>query len=121
MTRTLVSLSSAVALALAALAGPAGATAPKVVKGTVGPGFTIAMTMDGKKVTTLKAGVAYRFQITDRSTAHDFHLTGPGVSRVITGVSFTGTKSVTLTLKKGTYRYVCDPHSSVMKGSVKVA
>jgi len=23
-------------------------------------------------------------------------------------------------LKKGTYKYVCDPHASVMKGSFKV-
>jgi plastocyanin len=30
-------------------------------------------------------------------------------------------KSVTLKLKRGTYRYVCDPHSSVMKGSFRVS
>jgi plastocyanin len=119
MARTLVSLFSAAALALAVFAGPA-AAAPKTVKGTVGPGFTIAMTMDGKKVTTLKAGVAYRFRITDRSAAHDFHLKGPGVNRVVTGVAYTGTKSITLTLRKGNYSYVCDPHSSSMKGTFKV-
>jgi len=26
-----------------------------------------------------------------------------------------------VTLKKGAYRFVCDPHASVMKGSFKVA
>ena len=120
MTRTLVSLFAAATLALAVVAGPAAAAAPKTVKGTVGPGFTIALTMDGKKVKTLKTGVAYRFQITDRSSAHDFHLKGPGVNRVVTGVAFTGTKTVTLTLRKGAYSYVCDPHASSMRGSFTV-
>jgi plastocyanin len=91
------------------------------VRGTVGPGFTINLTLGGKKVTTLKKGVRYRFLISDRSPIHDFHLTGPGLNRVLTGVAFTGTKSVVLTLKKGTYRFVCDPHSGSMHGSFRVA
>ena len=91
------------------------------MKATVGPGFTISMTLAGKKVGTLKAGVPYRFQISDQSSIHDFHLTGHGFSRVLTGVSFTGTKSATMTLQKGSYTYVCDPHSGSMKGSFKVA
>ena len=33
---------------------------------------------------------------------------------MITSVSFVGTKTVTLTLKKGKYTYVCDPHASTM-------
>jgi plastocyanin len=36
------------------------------------------------------------------------------------GVSATGTKTWTVKLKKGTYRYVCNPHASAMKGSFKV-
>jgi hypothetical protein len=55
--------------------------------------------------------VRYRFLIDDRASIHDFHLSGPGLNRVLTGVDFTGTKDVVLTLKKGVYRYVCDPHS----------
>lgn len=102
------------------LAGTASA-APKTVVGTVGPGFTINLKLAGKKVTKLKAGVAYRFVIKDQSSAHDFHLTGPGVNKVITGVGFTGTKSVVLKLKKGSYRFVCDPHAASMKGSFKVS
>jgi plastocyanin len=47
-------------------------------------------------------------------------LSGPGLNKVITSVSFMGTKSVTLKLKRGKYRYVCDPHASVMKGSFLV-
>jgi hypothetical protein len=63
-----------------------------VVEGTVGPGFTITLTLNGKKVTTLKAGTRYRFVITDRASIHDFHLAGPGLNRVITSVEFMGTK-----------------------------
>ncbi|HET9325078.1 MAG TPA: plastocyanin/azurin family copper-binding protein [Gaiellaceae bacterium] len=113
----LVTAAAAVALVVT---GPI-AAAPPVVKGTVGPGFTISLTKGGKKVTSLKAGVRYRFDITDRSSIHDFHLSGPGTNKVITGVGFTGNKSVTLTLKRGTYRYVCDPHRDFMKGSFRVA
>ena len=121
MSRTsLIALVAGLALALV-IAGPATSAAPKTVKGTVGPGFTISLTLNGKKVKTLKAGVPYRFQITDRSAIHDFHLHGPGVDRLITGVAFTGTRSVTVTLKKGSYSFVCDPHSSAMKGSFRVA
>jgi hypothetical protein len=123
MTRTfraaLAVAASGLALALTATA-PA-ASAPKMVQGSVGPGFTIKLTLAGKKVTKLKKGVPYRFQIRDRSAIHDFHLMGPGVNRVLTGVDFTGTKSVVLKLRKGTYRFVCDPHASFMHGSFRVA
>jgi plastocyanin len=91
------------------------------VQGSVGPGFTISLTLGGKKVSTLKKGVPYRFAISHRSSIHDFHLTGPGINRVLTSVEFTGTKSVVLTLRKGTYRFFCDPHASVMHGSFRVA
>ena len=40
---------------------------------------------------------------------------------MLTGVDFTGTKSVVLKLRKGTYRFVCDPHASFMHGSFRVA
>jgi len=57
--------------------------------------------------------------IRDRSAEHDFHLRGP-VSRMITGVSFMGTKRITVTLKPGRYTYVCDPHADEMRGSFRV-
>jgi plastocyanin len=121
MSRTLHIAVAALASSLVIPAVAPAAPAPKTVRGTVGPGFTINLTLGGKKVTTLKKGVRYRFLISDRSPIHDFHLTGPGLNRVLTGVSFTGTKSVVLTLKKGTYRFVCDPHSGSMHGSFRVA
>jgi plastocyanin len=117
------SLLVAVAIAATALAAAAGGSAAtaKTVNGTVGPGFTITLTMQGKNVTKLKAGKAYRFVISDRSSIHDFHLSGPGVNRVFTSVEFTGTKSFVLTLKKGSYRFVCDPHSGIMHGRFLVS
>ena len=107
-----------VAVAAAALAptGRGSAAPAKAVNGTVGPGFTIGLTMNGKKVTKLEAATAYRFVISDRSSIHNFHLSRPGFDRVLTGVEYTGTKSVVLRLKKGTYRFVCDPHSGSMSG-----
>jgi plastocyanin len=122
MTRTRSLLLGAVVTA-AALAAPGSGSAAtvKTVNGTVGPGFTIGLTMKGKKVTRLKAGTAYRFVISDRSSIHDFHLSGPGFNRVLTGVEFTGTKRFLLRLKKGSYRFVCDPHSGSMRGGFLVA
>jgi plastocyanin len=107
--------------ALAASTIASAAPASQVVKGTVGPGFAITLTLSGKKVTKLKAGTAYRFVISDRADIHDFHLSGPGFNRVLTSVEFTGTKSFVLRLKKGSYRFVCDPHSGIMHGSFKVS
>ena len=121
MTRAFRAALAVAAAGLALTTTAPAATAPKTLQGTVGPGFTIKLTLDGKKVAKLKKGVRYRFQIRDRSPIHDFHLMGPGVNRVLTGVDFTGTKSVVLKLRKGTYRFVCDPHASLMHGSFRVA
>ena len=90
------------------------------MQGSVGPGFSIGLELGSKKVTRLTQG-RYRFVINDRSSIHDFHLTGPGLNRMLTTVDFVGTKSVVLTLQKGVYRYVCDPHSELMHGSFHVA
>ena len=107
--------------ALAASSIASAAPASQMVTGTVGPGFTITLTLGGKKVTKLKANTPYRFVVRDRATIHDFHLRGPGIDRVLTSVAFQGTKSYTLRLKKGTYRFFCDPHASFMHGSFRVA
>lgn len=118
-TRSL--LLGAVAAAALAATGSGLAGSAKTVTGTVGPGFTIGLAMHGKKVTRLKAGTAYRFVVRDRSSIHDFHLSGPGLNRVLTSVPFTGTKSFVLRLKEGSYRFVCDPHSGIMRGRFKVS
>jgi plastocyanin len=108
------------ALAVAGLGlavASAQAATPKLV-GTVGPGFTITLKQNGTKVTRLKAG-KYSMTVDDRSSIHNFHLTGPGVNKK-TSVGATGKVTWTVTLQKGkTYRFVCDPHASSMKGSFK--
>lgn len=85
-----------------------------------GPGFTIGMkTATGGKVTNLAAG-AYTIVLDDRATAHNARITGPGLNKATT-VPFVGKTTLKVTLKKGTYTFVCDPHRSGMKGTVKVS
>jgi plastocyanin len=118
MRRTVL-LAAAAAVLAALLLGGTAAAAPAKVVGKVGPGYTIGLFVGGKKVKTLRAGKAYRFVVSDRSEDHDFHLIGPGVSRTITSEEFTGTRSVVLKLRKGTYRFLCAPHADDMRGSFK--
>ena len=106
-------------LATALVVAGSAPAATKTLSGTVGPGFTISLKYKGKKVTKLTPG-RYRIRVSDKSDFHNFHITGPGVNRRITAVDFEGTKSRTFRLKKGTYRYVCDPHADEMRGSFKV-
>jgi plastocyanin len=117
MKRTIV-LAVAAALAAFALSGLGQAATPKLV-GTSGPGFDIEVTKGGKDVKTLKRGT-YKIVVRDKSSAHNFHLFGPGVNKK-TSVSAVTTKTWTVTLKKGKYTYQCDVHAaSGMKGSFRV-
>jgi plastocyanin len=106
-----------VAVAAVALAASAPAAVPKLA-GNVGPGFTITLAQGAKKVTSVKAG-RYSLEINDKSSIHNFHLSGPGVNKA-TSVARTGKTTFSVTLRKGTYRFVCDPHASSMKGSFRV-
>jgi plastocyanin len=101
-----------------ALTVPVASAAGPTLNGTVGPGFTITLTKAGKNVTTMKAGKV-TIVVNDKGSIHNFHLTGPGVNKA-TSVSGTGKQTWNVTLKKGTYKYVCDVHTSVMHGSFKV-
>jgi plastocyanin len=101
--------------------GSTAAAAPVKVTGKVGPGYTISLSVGGKRVTKLEPGVTYRFVISDRSSDHDFRIVGPGVSRMLTSESFTGTKTVTLRFRKGSYTFLCAPHSDEMRGRFSVA
>ncbi len=91
------------------------------VTGTTGPGLTITLKKAGKKVTSLKPG-RYTLTVSDKSANHNFVLTGPGVrNKVITGLAYMGTKTVNVTLKRGTYTYYCTPHRAIgMKGTFRV-
>jgi plastocyanin len=109
----------ALAAIVAALTASSALAATPTLNGTDGPGFTITLTKGSTKVTKLKAGT-YKIVVADKSSSHNFHLKGPGVDKK-TSVGGTGTTTWTVTLKKGKYTYVCDPHASFMSGSFTVS
>jgi plastocyanin len=108
----------ALAAIIAAIIVPAAGAATGKLVGTDGPGFTITLKQAGKTVTKLKAGT-YTITIQDKSNLHNFHLTGPGVNKK-TSVGAVKSYTWTVTLTKGTYKYICDPHKTIMKGSFTV-
>jgi plastocyanin len=116
MLRTRLALVTLLVAALVVVASASAAT--PTLNGTDGPGFTISLKKAGKKVSSLKAGKV-KIVIKDLSNIHNFHLTGPGLNKK-TGVGAQGTFTWTVTLKKGTYKFLCDPHAAIMKGSFKV-
>jgi plastocyanin len=105
------------AILIVATTATAGAATPKL-GAFVNDQLQIGVTRAGKHVSSLKAG-KYILVVSDSTSNHNFHLTGPGVNKS-TSVGGKGNFKWTLTLKKGTYKYVCDPHSSFMKGSFTV-
>jgi plastocyanin len=105
------------AAVFASFAANAGAATPKLIASVSDP-VNISLKSGVKKVTSLKAG-KYTIVVKDTATGHNFHLTGPGLNKA-TSVGGKGTFTWTVTLKKGTYKYVCDPHASFMKGSFTV-
>jgi plastocyanin len=120
--RLLVALvSGAVLLTVGTAAGATvTTTVTQKLSGTIGPGFTISLkNAQGTKVTTLTHGT-YTLVVSDKANIHNCTLNGPGISnKMITGTSFVGTKTVTVTLKQGTYRFYCTVHPTVT-GSFKV-
>jgi plastocyanin len=109
----------ALAAIIAALTASSALAATPTLTGTTGPGFTITLKKGSSKVTKLKAG-KYKIVVADKSSIHNFHLKGPGVDKK-TSVGGTGNSTWTVTLKKGTYTFVCDPHKTIMKGSFTVS
>jgi plastocyanin len=116
MFRTRLALVTLLVAALVVVASASAAT--PTLNAVDGPGFTITLKKAGKKVTSLKAG-KYKIVVKDLSNIHNFHLKGPGVDKK-TGVGAQGSFTWMVTLKKGTYKYICDPHVAIMKGSFKV-
>ncbi|HEU5309814.1 MAG TPA: plastocyanin/azurin family copper-binding protein [Candidatus Eisenbacteria bacterium] len=112
-----IAILSAGLVAAFAFAAPSGAR-PEATKlmGTTGPGFTITLKKGGKLVKTLPHG-KYTITVQDKSNIHNFRLKGPGLNKQITTLSQKGSKTVTVTLKKGVYTYQCDPH--VLQGMKK--
>lgn len=100
--------------------GGGGGSASGTLEGETGPGFEIEVKQNGEDAESVKAGT-YTLKVEDKSASHNFHLIGPGVDEKVTDVGFVGDKTVTVTLKKGTYTYQCDPHaSSGMTGTFEV-
>lgn len=85
----------------------------KKLHATVGPGYTLTI-----KESTVPAG-KYKIIVDDKSTIHNFHMTGPGGVDIKTKVSQVVKKAFKVTLKAGTYSAVCDPHPT-MKDSLVV-
>jgi plastocyanin len=100
------------AAATTAQTGDGGGT---TLNGSVGPGFDISISgADG-----ITAG-DYTLVVDDQSSAHNFHLTGPGGVDVATDVGAEGEESFDVTLEPGEYTFVCDPHASQMRGTFTV-
>jgi hypothetical protein len=114
MSRIRLSLAVLIVALVAAVGVSSAFAATPVLKGTVGPAFTISL----KPTAGLKAGT-YKIVIADKSNIHNFHLKGPGVDKK-TSVGGKGTTTWTVKLRKGKYTFVCDPHATVMKGSFTV-
>jgi hypothetical protein len=107
-----------VALALTLSAGASPTALPKLV-GTVGPGFTIMLKQGTRPARTLKAGM-YTLVVNDKASIHNFQIEGPGLDRRVTTVGFVGTKTVTIRLRRGTYKFYCMPHEAMMFGHFRV-
>ena len=114
---------TAVALTVAG-AALSRSTATPTLKGVVGPGYSIKLTKGGKRVKSLKAG-KYRFVISDKSSFHNFTVerekpTKPKLEKHITSTAFTGSKTIVMTLKPGSWSFYCSIHESQMHGDFKV-
>lgn len=89
---------------------------------TAGPEQVITLkTTAGKPVKTMKLGT-YTMLVRDKGRIHDAHVVAPGFNRKTTPLTFTGTQTWKVSLRKaGTLRFLCDPHALVgMKGSAKI-
>jgi len=114
---------AAVALTVAGAAFSHTSSTP-TLKGVVGPGYSIKLTKGGKKIESLKAGT-YKFVITDRSNFHNFTVerekpSKPKIEMHLTGTGFMGTKTVTMTLKPGSWSFYCSNHEAQIHGDFKV-
>ena len=89
------------------------------LRGSVGPGFTIALTdASGSAVTHLDPG-SFSLTVDDKATDHNFHLMGPAVD-VQTTVDEVAARTFSLNLVDGKYTFICDAHPTRMAGSFTV-
>ena len=121
MLRASLNAIAVLALAAVVVAGAsAGRNSAPMLVGTDGPGFTIDLKLGGTAVKSLKAGT-YKVVIHDKAAVHGWSLDGPhGFAKDIAAVPFTGTKTMTLTLKAGAYKFYCPAHEATMFGRFTV-
>jgi plastocyanin len=82
------------------------------LKGSVGPGRSIALKSAGGTRVTSVSTSKVTIVVNDRSGTDNFHLTGKSVNKA-TGVGFRGKKTWKLTLANGKYTYRSDRHKSL--------
>lgn len=113
--RGLAALAAAAAFVLAPAGATSGSANPQLFA-TVGPGFTIRLTHpDGTPVTKVDPGV-YDIVVRDLDGEHNFHLSGQGVNEA-TDVEALVNVTWTVTFGNALYTYVCDPHSTSLRGT----
>lgn len=121
LLRVLPTLALAGAALVVAVSGTAGTTKDRFdLKGEVYPNAAFEIEMKNganRDLRTVKAGT-YRVKVEDEASIHNFRLLGPGVNRT-TSIPKRAETIWTVTLKPGTYRFLCDPHPS-MRGSFRV-
>jgi plastocyanin len=109
----------AAGLLFAALAFPSAAAQadnPRLVA-VVGANNAFVISLrdaSGNLVTHLDPGT-YDIAVSDRSEMHNFHLKGSGINNA-TAIEAIQDVTWTVTLADGRYSFVCDPHSTTMRG-----
>jgi plastocyanin len=115
-TRTALVL---VATTFGALVSPAAGLAQDKLIATVGTNDSQVITLTHENGATVNdiPGGTYTIEVRDRSSMHNFHLTGPGVDQE-TSIGAITTVNWTVTLQNGQrYRFLCDAHATTMRGS----
>ena len=116
MSRFLIAAPLAVVMAgiLLFVTVPLASSALPEIRGKVGPGSEISVTPQRVDRGT------YRFVVNDKSSMHNWHITGPGGVDKKTSIRGTGVKTFELTLRRdSTYKVVCDMHPDTMRTRLK--
>lgn len=78
-------------------------------------GFVISLRDGNGNLVTQLAPGTYDIAVSDRSEAHNFHLQGPAVDQS-TPIGEKQETTWTVTIGEGRFTYVCDAHTSQMRG-----
>ena len=114
-------LLATIALALLAVPAGRGDDLPRLI-GTVGPGFTIAMTDASGRLLDVVTEGRYELLVHDQSEIHNFVLgkKETGERPATTEVEFVGDQTFTVNLTRSHWVYACSPHFQTMNGAFVV-